>query len=123
MNYQELIQQNTQILINSGIEKKTAKYDAEELLLSAFHWTRSELLKKYSEEIDTNCVENNIYKNFIQQRSNKKPLAYITHNAIFFGYNFFVNESTLIPRIDSEIIIENAISFFLNDKYINIHCY
>ena len=89
MNYQELIQQNTHILINSGIEEKTAKYDAEELLLSAFRWTRSELLRKYHEEIDVNCTENNIYENFIQQRANKKPLAYITHSAVFFGYNFF----------------------------------
>lgn len=52
-----------------------------------------------------------------EQTKNHWPTSHIT--LFFFGYNFFVNESTLIPRIDSEIIIEDAISFFLNDKQIN----
>ena len=113
MNYYELIKNGINELIKSGIENKIAKQDAEDLLLYILKLSKAELIKKYNENV--NQIEQELYNKVIQERKIKKPLSYITHNAIFFGNNFFINESTLIPRVDSEIIVENAINYINNN--------
>ncbi len=116
MNYRELIRNGFLELLNSGIDERIAKQDAEDLLLYSLKLSKNELLKIYNK--DVNDREKNIYNKYIQERNTRKPFAYITHDANFFGYNFFVNEATLIPRIDSEFLVENAINSFLKDKNI-----
>lgn len=48
-------------------------------------------------------------KNFINKRKRGLPLAYITGRKEFFGLDFLVNKHTLIPRPDTELIVELAI--------------
>jgi release factor glutamine methyltransferase len=46
------------------------------------------------------------YFNLIEQRANHKPLEYITSSACFYGYDFYVNKDVLIPRAETEILID-----------------
>jgi len=49
------------------------------------------------------------FKKFLKKRANNIPLAYITGHKEFFGLDFVVNKHTLIPRPDTEILVEEAI--------------
>jgi len=46
------------------------------------------------------------YFKLVEQRANFKPLEYIVSSACFYGLDFYVNEDVLIPRSDSEILID-----------------
>ena len=52
------------------------------------------------------------YKELIQRRKKSEPIAYIINKKEFWLDTFFIDNSVLIPRPDSEIIIETAIKYF-----------
>jgi release factor glutamine methyltransferase len=56
----------------------------------------------------------------IKRRINGEPIAYITGKQEFYGLEFNVNKDVLIPRPETEIMIEEAIKFFPADSKINI---
>jgi len=110
-------------LINFGTyklrEKKiaTSRLDSELLL--------SKILNKKREEILIN-LEQNIcqkyffkYKKLIQRRSQHEPIAYILKEKEFWSKNFFVTTDTLIPRPETELMVEKLIRIF-NGKTISI---
>jgi release factor glutamine methyltransferase len=56
---------------------------------------------------------------FVNERRRGKPLAYITRSKEFFSRNFFVDERVLIPRPETELLVEEAIDF-IEDRNRNI---
>lgn len=56
-----------------------------------------------------------LYRWQLRKRKNNVPLAYIIGYKEFFGHNFFVNKYTLIPRPDTEILVESAIGILQNE--------
>lgn len=48
------------------------------------------------------------YMSLIRRRAEHEPLQYITNQAHFMGYTFYVNEDVLIPRFDTEILVEEV---------------
>tara|TARA_B100000700_G_scaffold320835_1_gene418881 strand:- start:44 stop:892 length:849 start_codon:yes stop_codon:yes gene_type:complete len=52
------------------------------------------------------------FQSFIERRKNSEPIAYILNKREFWKDSFYVNHSTLIPRADSEIIIEMVLNLF-----------
>ena len=52
--------------------------------------------------------DKNHFIDFVYQRSNGKPFQYIINKCSFYGYDFYVNSETLIPRPETELIIEIA---------------
>lgn len=52
------------------------------------------------------------YKSYVED---KRPLEYILGHVDFFGREFFVNEATLIPRPETEYMI-NSVTEFINEK-------
>ena len=109
MNICEALLKGTNTLEQHGCRHQLAKQYAEELLLFVLHYTRAELLRDSKRALKDS--EACVYQRVLLEFSRGKPLEYITRNAVLFGYNFFVNESVLIPRIDSEILIEQALLF------------
>ncbi len=57
-------------------------------------------------------IELGLYKELIQRRKKSEPIAYIINKKEFWKDTFFIDNSVLIPRPDSEIIIETAIKYF-----------
>lgn len=53
-----------------------------------------------------------LFRNFVARRLMGEPLAYITGHKEFYGYDFIVDESVLIPRPETEILVELAIDVF-----------
>lgn len=60
------------------------------------------------------------YRKKISLRRNHLPLAYILGVQEFFGLKFFVNPQVLIPRSETEILVQNALNQYLSEKQITI---
>ena len=119
MTYQEILNKFITKMIDYGFEYNTAKQDAIDILIHILRITKAELITKTKEQIS--ITNEDIFQNAIEQRINHKPLQYITNNAIFFGYDFFVNENCLIPRVDSEVLVEQALRYVDEQKIRNIN--
>ena len=61
-------------------------------------------------------IEHESFKNLIIKRSKGKPLAYLTGVKSFWNYDFRVNEKVLIPRPDSELIVEQVLKIYKYKK-------
>ena len=64
----------------------------------------------------------NIFYNLIEKRSAGNPIAYLTNKKFFWNYEFFITNDTLIPRPDTELIVDvvKKLSKDLTKKKINI---
>lgn len=86
----------------------TARLDVELLLSNVLGYDdRIQLIMNYEK-----ILEENQFKKFIalfEKRMNKMPMAYIFNEKEFMGFNFYVDENVLIPRPDTELIVEELI--------------
>ncbi len=105
MTYQEILNKGSSILKLCNI--KSYNLDSEILLSSTLKLDRSQLLLNLDKNIE--CKEKKIFFNFIERRSKNEPVAYIIGHKEFWKSKFKVNNSVLIPRPDTEIIIEQVI--------------
>ncbi|MDB4119466.1 peptide chain release factor N(5)-glutamine methyltransferase [Candidatus Pelagibacter sp.] len=105
MNIQSAIIKGTNILEDKSIN--SAKLDSEILLASVIDKDRKYLILNN----DQNIKENNLkhFQKLINKRSFRQPIAYLTNKKHFWNYNFFVTRDTLIPRPDTELIVEQIL--------------
>ncbi len=108
MNYRNLYQEGLAILKTAGIDN--AEYDARALLLFAANMDVNTYLLHSMDEL---CEEDvdlpQRYHFLIERRKTHEPLQYITNTADFYGREFFVKSGVLIPRYDTETLIEAAL--------------
>ena len=115
MKLEIAIKKGYQKLKNNNI--KTALLDSELLLADVINKSREFIILNSSKDIKKKEYDN--YQQMIDQRSKGKPLAYLTNKKFFWNYEFFVNEKVLIPRPDTEIIIEQVLKFYKKKNKIN----
>ncbi|MEG0180416.1 MAG: peptide chain release factor N(5)-glutamine methyltransferase [Terrisporobacter sp.] len=97
----------------------TPRLDVEILLQKALGdvdrlYIHLNLEKSLSEE------EEKIFINYINERLNNRPIAYIVGNREFMGMDFYVKEGVLIPRPDTEVLVEEIIELSKDKGSINI---
>ena len=108
MTYRELLSEGENILKNSNIQDY--KTDAFYLLEYVFNMNRSSFFLKGNESIEDNQTGKiKEYFDKIDIRKNHTPLQHITNCQEFMGLSFYVDENVLIPRQDTEILVEKAI--------------
>lgn len=93
----------------------TFSLDAQLIIMKALDITRVKLLTYPDMEIDDDKY--NIIKNMADERILYKPMQYILGSCEFMGLDFYVNENTLIPRGDTEILVEKAIATINNSGF------
>ena len=105
MNIQSAIIEGANILKNKSIN--SAKLDSEILLASVIDKDRKYLILNN----DQNIQEKNLihFQKLISKRSFREPIAYLTNKKHFWNYKFFVTKDTLIPRPDTELIVEQIL--------------
>jgi len=92
--------------------KKSAHIEAEILLMHLLGFNREKLF--IAKDFQLNKRDEAKFKQFLSLLKNDYPIAYITGEKEFYGEKFFVNENVLIPRPETELLVENII--FLIDK-------
>jgi len=86
--------------------------DAEVLLLEALNKDKTWLY--INNKYILNKAEEELFNDFIRQRLENKPVAYIINKKEFYGYDFYVNENVLIPRPETELIVEEVLKVLNN---------
>ena len=103
-------------LINSGsqqLKRKNIyshKLDSEILLSKVLKKRREELLINLSQKIKTEKIIE--FHRLIKRRSFKEPIAYILEEKEFWSKNFIVNKNALIPRPETELMVEKIVKIF-----------
>ncbi len=111
-NIKETLEYGRQILNNSKIE--SANIDARVLLSYITGIPHHEFISNPTTQIPTKLYKE--YKKLIKRRSKSEPIAQITKEREFWSIPFKVSKGTLIPRPDTETIIEAIISEFKNKE-------
>ena len=89
--------------------------DSEILLSKTLNKTREEILVNLNQSISkTNILR---YKKYIQRRSNHEPIAYILKEKEFWSKVFSVNKYTLIPRPETELLIDKLLKIYKGKKF------
>lgn len=104
MTYRQLYEYGVKKLEEAGVVE--AKLDARLLLEYICHTDRNTLLVHGDSE--RNAMEEQFYSMCIEKRAARIPLQHITGEQEFMGLTFRVNEHTLIPRQDTEILVEEG---------------
>ena len=104
--YKELLEEGYQILNSAGIEE--ARLDAWLLLEFAADIKRAWYYAHMDETAETAVAEQ--YRQLCEKRAQHIPLQHLTGQAYFMGYEFYVDDRVLVPRQDTETLVEEAIS-------------
>jgi len=95
----------------------SALLDSELLLSKVIKKDREFILLNLDKKLEQSDQKS--FKDLIIKRSKGKPLAYLTGVKSFWNYDFKVNDKVLIPRPDSEIIIEQVLDIYKNKNNLN----
>ena len=112
----ESIKLSTDYLARKGIE--SPRTNAELLLADIIGCKRLDLYLLFDRPLSE--VELQRYREYIKRRGNFEPLQYILGKVEFYGLELKVNPSVLIPRPETELLIENIINRFSGEKELDI---
>lgn len=112
LRIKDVLEKTTQFFREKGIE--SARLDTELLISSALKWERLKLYLNYdyplSEEELAACRE------LVRRRASGEPVAYILGKKDFYKHSFIVNPAVLIPRPETELLVEGTI------RWLNENC-
>jgi release factor glutamine methyltransferase len=111
LKVQQLLSKGYDILKKQNIE--SFMLDCQLILGKVLNLDRISIILNKDLEVEENREEE--YFRFIEKRENKMPIKYITEEVEFMGIDFFIKEGVLIPRPDTEILVEEVIKE-INDK-------
>ena len=106
MRYYELIYKGVKKLNLYSI--KNSKLDSEIILSRVLNITREKMILNLNEYANRNQILN--FEKMIKVRSQKKPIAYLLNKKDFWKTQFYVNQSVLIPRPDTEVLVSSCLS-------------
>ena len=96
----------------------TPRLDVETLLQKALGVDRLYILLNLDKDLSED--EEKTFNKFIEERLNNRPIAYIVGNREFMGLDFYVQEGVLIPRPDTEVLVEEVIELAKDKGQIEI---
>ena len=116
MNIQSAITQGAQILKDKFC--LNPYLDSEILMSKAINKDKKYLILNSQEKIEE--INLNLFQKLINERSKGKPVSHLTNKKLFWNSEFFVTEDTLIPRPDTELIVENILNLTKNKSKLSI---
>ena len=112
MNYNQILKKGENYLKRSKI--KNPNLDSELILSKVLNKKRDEILLNTNNKLKNKDILK--FENYLQRRFLKEPIAYILGYKYFWKYKFLANKSVLIPRPDTELIIEESLNYIQFDK-------
>ena len=116
MDIQSALKKGQSILIDNNII--SAKLDSEILMSQAIRKNKKFIILNLHKEIKKRDLD--YFDNLIQERAKSKPIAQIIKKKDFWKYEFIVNNNVLIPRPDTEILIEQTLKLVKNKNRLQI---
>ena len=116
MDIQSALKKGQSILIDNNII--SAKLDSEILMSQAIRKNKEFIILNLNKKIKKRDLD--YFDNLIQERAKSKPIAQIIKKKDFWKYEFIVNNNVLIPRPDTEILIEQALKLVKNKNRLQI---
>ena len=110
MKFKQILKNATDLIIENGLEESAGII----LLCHVCQCSNSGLFAILDDEI-TEEQTNKFNELLEQYLYNNKPVQYLTNSACFYGYDFYVDENVLIPRYETEELVENIL--YRYDKY------
>ena len=116
MNIQTVLNQASKILNNSS--NTSFKLDSEILLSEVIKKNRQYLILNSNEELKKENIKSFNY--LIKRRKKGEPIAYLIKKKEFWKKNFYINQNVLIPRPDTELLVEETMKLFNVNSKLNI---
>ena len=107
MIYSEILTKGSKFLKKNKI--KNPYLDSELILSKVINKKREEILLNTNNKLKNKDITK--FNNYLFRRYQKEPMAYILGYKHFWKYKFFTNKSVLIPRPDTEIVIEETLKY------------
>ena len=116
MNILQAIENSNQKLKAKGI--KSYQLDSQILISEALKKDKKYILLNLDKKIPDESL--NYFNFLVKQRMNNKPIAYILKKKEFWKNDFYVDQDVLIPRPDTEVVIEKVLELTKNKPKLNI---
>jgi len=116
MNIEHILSKATKQLNSSNI--KNANLDCEVLLSNTINKDREYLILNLKQNLDKKYID--FFYNLIERRKKGEPVAYLIKKKDFWKETFYVNKDVLIPRPDTEHLIEEVIKYTYEDSKLHI---
>ena len=104
----EAIKTGTKLLKEKNIS--TYLLDTELILSKSLNKSREEILINLEQNINKKSLTD--FNEYLIRRSKKEPIAYLLEEKEFWSKKFFVNKDTLIPRPETELLVEKLVTIF-----------
>lgn len=108
----EIVKKTTVFFHDKGIS--TARLDSELLIARALGWERLQVFLKFDYPLNDEEMEK--CRDLVRRRSKGEPVAYILGEKGFYEHTFEVTPATLIPRPETEMLVERAIEFLVSSE-------
>src|SRR5688572_22626140 len=106
--YERIAEARSQ-LVEAGIPAEDAALDAEVLARHALGWDRATLISRGREAAPPGFVER--FDALVARRLRREPVAQITGHREFWGLDIEITHDVLVPRPETELIVEEALAF------------
>ena len=116
MNIQTLLNKANKILVGSS--SKSPKLDSEILLSETINTNRQYLILNSNEELIKENIKS--FNDLLKRRKRGEPIAYLVKKKEFWKQNFYINKNVLIPRPDTELLVEETLKLFNVNSKLNI---
>ncbi len=112
----ETLKGATDYLHKKGI--KSARLNSEVMLSHILNCKRLELYLSFDRPLQKDEIE--LYREMLKRRGTFEPLQYIIGKVEFYGLDFEVNPSVLIPRPETELLVETIIESIKNEESVYV---
>jgi release factor glutamine methyltransferase len=116
MNIENILNQGVAILKNNNIPNPYL--DSEILLSKSINKDKKYIILNSKEILNNKQVDN--FNNLIDRRKNGEPIAHLTNKKEFWKDEFYVNKDVLIPRPDTELIIEQVLKTYSGQSQLQV---
>ena len=116
MNIQTALNQANQKLKKNNIF--SYKLDSEILMSNVVKKERDYVILNFNMNLTNSQLTN--YRKLITERSKGKPISYLVGKKEFWKYEFYIEEGVLIPRPDTEVVIEKALELTKNKSKLKL---
>ena len=116
MNIQTLLNQASKTL--KQLSNTSSKLDSEILLSKIIKKNRKYLILNSNEELKKENIKSFDY--LVKRRKKGEPIAYLINKKEFWKQNFYINQNVLIPRPDTETLVEEILKLFNVNSKLNM---